>query len=205
VSDLRAIRRVGDLSGLPTSAEGARHLVWWGNISFMLIEGTGFLLAIGAYLYLQSQSPQWPPSGDRLPDLGWSGLFTIGLVLSEIPNLWVLRQARSKAISRVRLGVLVMTIIGLALAAARWFELQHLNVRWDHDAYGSVVWMLMLLHTLHVLTDLADTAVLSAWLYTHEVGADQLADVEDNSDYWTFVVLSWLPIYTLLYWVPRWA
>jgi heme/copper-type cytochrome/quinol oxidase subunit 3 len=29
-------------------------------------------------------------------------------------------------------------------------------------------------------------------------------DVEDNAVYWDFVVLSWLPIYVLIYWVPRW-
>jgi len=201
----RPIRRVGDVSGLPTSASGARHLVWWGNISFMLIEGTGFLLAIGAYLYLQSQSPHWPPPGDRLPDLGWSGLFTAGLILSEIPNLWVLKHARAHNVAQVRIGELLMAVIGLVLVAVRWFELQHLNAGWDHDAYGSVVWMLMVLHTTHVVTDLVETGVIASWLYTHQVGDDQFADVEDNSDYWTFVVLSWVPIYVLLYWVPRWA
>jgi heme/copper-type cytochrome/quinol oxidase subunit 3 len=193
------------LSGLPTSAQGARHLIWWGNISFMLIEGTGFLLAIGAYLYLQSQSPHWPPLGDRLPDLGWSGIFTASLVLSEIPNLWMLKQARSKNVARVRIGMLVMTLIGLVLTGVRWLELQHLNIGWDHNAYGSVVWMLMVLHTMHVVTDLGETAVLAIWIHTHQVGDDQLCDVEDDGNYWSFVVLAWLPIYVLIYWVPRWA
>lgn len=203
--DTRPIERVGDLSGLPTSAHGARHLVWWGNISFMLIEGTGFLLAIGAYLYLQSQSAHWPPPGDALPDLRWSTIFTIGLVLSEIPNRWVAKQTGPKRVAQVRIGTLAMTVIGLMLAIARWFELQHLNIRWDHDAYGSVVWLLIVLHTTHVLTDLADTAVLALWLYTHEVGDDQFCDVEDNANYWSFVVIAWLPLYVLLYWVPRWG
>lgn len=205
MTEARPIRRVGDLSGLPSSAEGARHLIWWGNISFMLIEGTGFLLAIGAYLYLQSQSPHWPPQGDRLPDLGWSGIFTIGLVLSALPNHWLLRQTRAKDVRRVRIGILLMTLISLALTVVRGFEWRHLGVRWDHDAYGSVVWMLLLLHTTHVLTDLAENAVLTAWLYTHQVGDDQFCDVEDDVNYWNFVIIAWLPIYALLYWVPRWA
>ncbi|MDE2403223.1 MAG: cytochrome c oxidase subunit 3 [Sphingomonadales bacterium] len=200
----RALRRVGDLAGLPTSAQGPRNLVWWGNISFMAIEGTGFALAIGACLYLLGQSPHWPPPGDSLPGLGWSGAFTLALVLSELPNLWLIRQVRAKSIARVRLGMLVMTLIGIALIGLRWFELQHLNVGWDHDAYGSTVWMLMVLHTSHVVTELVETAVLTVWLYTHEVGDDQLGDVEDDADYWTFVILAWVPIYLLVYWVPRW-
>lgn len=198
-----ALRPVGDLGYLPDHASGARHVVWWGNLGFMLIEGTGFLLAIGACLYLQSQSPSWPPAGNKLPGLGWSGLFTVGLLLSALPNFWVLRQARKQRERGVRIGVLAMTLIGLALAAVRWFELQQLGVRWSDDAYGSVVWLLMVLHTSHVVTDLGDTAVQAVWLYTHEVGPDQYSDVEDNANYWTFVVIAWLPIYALVYWLPR--
>ena len=203
MTDAVPTRVVGSLSGLPESAEGARHLVWWGNIGFMMIEGTGFVLAAGVYLYLRSQSHGWPTAGAQLPDLLWSTIFTVGLVLSEIPNLWVLKQARDKSTGGVRIGTLLMTVIGIALAGLRWFELQHLNAPWYESAYGSAVWMLMVLHTSHVVTDLGDTAVQSAWLYTHAVGEDQFADVEDNANYWTFVVLAWLPIYGMIYWLPR--
>ncbi len=198
-----ATRVVGDLSTLPDSADGPASLAWWGNLGFMLIEGTAFALAAGAYLYLQSQSPAWPPAGDRPPGLVWSSVFTAGLLLSQWPNLWVLRKAKAKDRKTVRIGVLAMTAVGAALLVARGFELSHLNIRWDRDAYGSVVWMLMVLHTTHVITDLLDTAVLSLWLYTHEVGDDQFADVQDNANYWSFVVFAWLPVYAIVYWAPR--
>jgi len=199
------VRVVGDVSHFPRSASGARHLVWWGNLGFMLIEGTAFLLAGGAYLYLINHSPSWPPAGDKLPDLLWSTVFTLGLLASEIPNRWLSAQAKAKKEDRVRFGSLLMTFIGLVLVGIRAVELDHLNVRWDQDAYGSVVWMLMILHTSHLATDLGDTAVQMVWLFTHEIGDDQYADVSDNCNYWTFVVLAWLPIYVLLYWVPRWV
>ncbi|MDB5818011.1 MAG: cytochrome oxidase subunit [Rhizobacter sp.] len=194
---------VGDLSTLPDSADGPRSLLWWSNLGFMMIEGTGFALAVGAYLYLQSQSAAWPPVGDLPPGLLWSGIFTIGLLVSQWPNLWVSTKAKEKDVKAVRLGVLAMTLAGAALLAARGYELSSLNVRWERDAYGSVTWMLMVLHTMHVITDLLETAVLSLWLYTHEVGDDQFADVEDNANYWSFVVVAWLPIYAIVYWAPR--
>jgi heme/copper-type cytochrome/quinol oxidase subunit 3 len=203
MSDVLPARVVGDLSHLPESAMGARNMVWWGNIGFMAIEGTAFVLAAGTYLYLMSQSPSWPPPGDRPPDLLWGAIFTCALLLSALPNLWVLRAARRKDAQAVRRSTLLMSIIGAALLIPRGFELAHLNVPWYQDAYGSVVWMLMILHTSHILTDWGDTCVQAVWLYTHEVGDDQFADVEDNSNYWTFVVLSWLPIASLLYLAPR--
>jgi heme/copper-type cytochrome/quinol oxidase subunit 3 len=171
----------------------------------MLIEGTAFALAIGAYVYLQSRSTSWPPAGDRLPDLAWASVFTVLLLASEVPNLWVWRKTRQKDGAAVRKGTLAMALIGAVLLGVRGVELSFLNVRWDHDAYGSVVWMLMVLHTSHLITDLGDTIVQSVWLFTHRIETDQFSDVQDNSEYWTFVVLAWLPLYVLIYWIPRLA
>jgi heme/copper-type cytochrome/quinol oxidase subunit 3 len=199
----RDIEIVDDLSNLPASASGPRHLVWWGNTGFMVIEGTGFALAACAYLYLMTQAQEWPPKGDALSGLLWSGIFTVGLLLSQIPNMWIKRCVGMKNVSGIRLGTVAMTVIGIVLMVLRGFEFAHLGVPWHQDAYGSVIWLLLVLHTTHVVTDWGDTVVLSLWLYTHEVGDDQFADVDDNSNYWTFVVLCWLPIYALLYWAPR--
>ncbi len=199
----RDVEIVGTVADLPHSASGAHHLVWWGNIGFMVIEGTGFALAAAAYLYLMTQARGWPPSGDAPPDLLWGAIFTTGLLASALPNLYVLRCARAKKVAGVRWGVLAMAVIGGVLLVPRAFEFAHLGVPWHHDAYGSLNWMLLVLHTTHVVTDWGETVVISVWLFTHQVGDDQFADVEDNSNYWTFVVLCWLPIYVLLYWAPR--
>jgi heme/copper-type cytochrome/quinol oxidase subunit 3 len=203
MSDAIGSRIVGDISRLPESASGARHLVWWGNIGFMAIEGTAFALAAGCYLYLMSQSGSWPPAGYRPPDWFWALILTCGLLLSEIPNLWTRRMARRKDERGVRIGALTMSLFGAALLIPRAFEFAHLNVSWHDNAYGSVLWLLMVLHTSHLITDLGDTVVQAVWLYTHEIGDDQFADVEDNANYWTFVVFTWLPIGGLIYLAPR--
>lgn len=199
-SDLRI---VGDLSALPDSAMGPRSLVWWGTLGFMLIEGVGFLLAAGVYLYLRGQAPSWPSSGLRAPDL-WPGtLFTLLLLFSEVPNRWLAKKAKAKAAAPVRWGMLLMTAMGVALVTIRAVEFAHLNVRWDHDAYGSATWLLMFLHATHVLTDLADTVVLAACIFTRKIDDSHFSDVNDNAGYWSFVVYTWLPIYALVYWGPR--
>jgi heme/copper-type cytochrome/quinol oxidase subunit 3 len=203
VTGPREIEVVGNVADLPTSATGPRHLVWWGNIGFMLIEGTGFALAAAAYLYLMTQATAWPPRGDQLPGLWWSGIFTALMLASELVALWVLRRARAHDANGVRWGTLVMSLFGLLLLVPRGFEFAHLGVSWHQDAYGSVVWLLLVLHTTHIVTELGECLVQTAWLFTHQVGDDQFCDVEDNCNYWTFVVLTWLPLYVLIYWAPR--
>ncbi|HYD71827.1 MAG TPA: cytochrome C oxidase subunit III, partial [Candidatus Binatia bacterium] len=70
--------------------------------------------------------------------------------------------------------------------------------------YGSIVWAVMLLHTVHLLADLVDTIVLAVFLHTHPIPPERYSHVEDNASYWLFVVVSWLPLYVLVYWAPRW-
>jgi heme/copper-type cytochrome/quinol oxidase subunit 3 len=194
---------VTDLSDLPVSAMGARSLLWWGTFGFMLIEGMGFLLAAAAYLYLRGQASAWPTAGHVAPDHTAGAVFTLVALASLAPNLWVAAQARRKNAPAVRWGVALMTVMGLVLMALRGFEFAHLNIRWDDDAYGSVIWLLMVLHTTHVVTDVGDTAVLAAWLFTHEIGDDQFSDVNDNAGYWNFVIVAWAPVYLLVYWGAR--
>jgi heme/copper-type cytochrome/quinol oxidase subunit 3 len=99
-----------------------------------------------------------------------------------------------------------MTGIGILLLIIRAFEFTSLNVTWYANAYGSIQWALLLLHTTHILTDWVDTGVLAA-LFKTPLGYQQrrLVDVCENAMYWRFVWLSWLPIYLMLYWVPRWV
>jgi heme/copper-type cytochrome/quinol oxidase subunit 3 len=96
-----------------------------------------------------------------------------------------------------------MSLIGVVLLIIRVFEFAHLNTRWDSDAYGSVVWVVLGLHTTHLATDLVDTIVLNVLMFTRHATPRRFSDVTDNAFYWNFVVLAWLPLYLLLYWAPR--
>ena len=95
-------------------------------------------------------------------------------------------------------------LFGVLPLIVRVFEFRALNVSWDTNAYGSIVWLLLGLHTLHIGTDAVDTLVLTALMFTKNGHMQRrFSDVNDNAVYWDFVVVSWLPIYFLLYWFPR--
>ena len=202
----RAPEFMGDLSELPTHAFGHRSLTWWGTVGFMVIEGVAFAMAIGAYFFLMSHEQSWPPAPFTPPDLIAGTLFTLLMLASEIPNAMAKRAAEHGRLREVRVLLLVMLSIGAALFVIRAFEFGSLDVFWYDNAYGSIMWALLVLHTAHVLTDYADTAVLAGLMHTrHGIVGRRFVDVSENAMYWRFVWLTWLPIYLLLYWVPRWA
>jgi cytochrome c oxidase subunit 3 len=203
--DLPQLYAVADVSDLPDAVMGPTSLIWWGTFGFMLIEGSGFVLAGGSLLYLAAQGVQWPPRGDAPPDLAFGTAFTVLILLSALPNLWLERRARHCDLVACRSGLVAMSLIGLGLLVLRGYEMAHLNVRWDADAYGSLVWLMIFLHLTHVITDLFDTLVITGWLFSHEPGKSQYSDISDNAGYWTFVVITWPPIYILVYWMPRWS
>ncbi len=196
-------RIVLDLARLPLHGLGPASVTWWGTLAFMLIEGTGFALVIAAYLYLMSLAPIWPIDVSA-PDLLPGTAVTVILVASLAPNILISRWAKRQDLRKVRIGIVVMSLLGIAPLIARIFEFPALKIGWDRNAYGSVVWTLLGLHTTHIITDLADTLVLGALIFTrHGRNPRRLGDVQDNAMYWNFVVATWLPIYVCIYWVPR--
>jgi cytochrome c oxidase subunit 3 len=192
-----------DVADLPLHSMGSNSPSWWGTAAFMLIEGTGFALAAVVYLYLMSVAPTWPLEA-QLPDLLAGTLLTFVLLASVLPNVWVSRAAGRGDLRKVRIGLVVMSLAGTVPLVIRPFEFAAMHIKWDGNAYGSVTWLLLGLHTTHIITDLVETFVLTALMFTrHADNVRRYSDVQDNAMYWNFVVLTWLPIYACLYWVPR--
>jgi cytochrome c oxidase subunit I+III len=53
-------------------------------------------------------------------------------------------------------------------------------------------------------TDAVDTGVLMALMFTAHVEPKRYVDISENSLYWYFIVLSWIPVYLVIYFGPRW-
>lgn len=201
---IRSVRFTEDLSHLPTHKFGPGSITWWGVVGFMVIEGAAFALAFAAYFFLMGHEQGWPPEGRQAPDLFAGTLFTILILLSEPVNTRIKKAALAHDVPKVRSLMPIIVGVGVVLLIIRGFEFNSLNCRWTDNAYASIVWALLLLHTTHILTDWFDTAVLAALVRTR-LGFEgrRLVDVDENSLYWRYVWLMWLPIYVLIYWVPR--
>jgi cytochrome c oxidase subunit III len=192
-----------DVSALPNVNFGVRSTTWLGTVGMMVIEGGVFALAVASYFYLHSRSETWPP-GVLPPDLLWGTINTAIFVLSIIPTEWYRRRARKGDTAAVQLGLVIASIIGLATLLVRYQELKYLNTDWSQTAYGSVVWLIMGLHVAHLLTDWVDSVVLTALFFSPHIEGKRFSDAEENASYWYFVVITWIPIYLVIYWAPRW-
>jgi cytochrome c oxidase subunit 3 len=196
--------RAIDVSHLPDYAFGHRNVMWWGGAALMAIEGMMFALLIVSYVYLKGRSPEWPP-GYFAPVLFWGTLNTGILLSSAIPNHFAKKAAERMDLRRLRLWLAIAIGFGVSFGVIRIFEFSALNVWWDSNAYGSIVWVLLGFHTTHVVTDLLDSISLEVLLFTGPLQNSHFVDAAENSLYWDYVVITWLPVYAFIYLAPRFA
>jgi cytochrome c oxidase subunit III len=202
MSDAGGTPRALDVAALPTVVFSHRSLMWWGTLGVMAIEGTVFALSIMAYFYLRSHQDTWPITS-LPPDLRWGTINTIVMLASVLPAHLAKRAGEKLDLRATQRWLVWSCLFGVAFAVIRGLEYTTLNVRWDSNAYGSVVWLLLILHTTHILTELLDTIVLTVLFFTGPLDGKRFVDVSENSFYWYFVVAAWLPIYFVIYWGAR--
>jgi heme/copper-type cytochrome/quinol oxidase subunit 3 len=79
-----------------------------------------------------------------------------------------------------------------------------LNVKWDANAYGSVQWLVLGAHGTLLAVELVEIAGMMLIFWLGPVEEKHMSDVTDMVFYWYFMVLSWIPLYVLCFWLPRW-
>jgi len=191
-----------DVSELPTTAFGTRDPLWWGVVGIMCIEGTMFALMAASYFYLRGGANLWPPAGTLHPGVGITTTNLVILLLSIIPMHFAARSAEKEDLAAIRLWLIVATVLMVAFLIIRFVILHRLTFRWDSHAYGSVVWLTVGLHTIHVITGICENLLFITLLTKGPVEDKHMDDLRLNSMYWYFVVACWVPFYCIFFLDP---
>ena len=190
---------LGSVAELPTVTFGHRSLMWWGTLGFMVIEGWTLALIVAMYFYVRQNFLEWPPMRTPLPSLGTPTINLAIILVSIIPVYLADRASRRLDLGGVKLWLLISSLISLPIPVLRWYEVWSLNVRWDSNAYGSAAWLTVATHATLLLLDVADTVGLALFYWLRRMPIKAMSDVADNSFYWYFMALIWVPIYLIVY------
>lgn len=194
-----------DVSSLPTMAWGPSSTLFWGVAGMLAIETTMFALLFASYFYLRGNESLWPPgAGSRgNPPIGPA---TVGLFLqlvSVVPMIVVHRESGRKCrLKSMRFWLIVSMAIGLLALVARVAEFGELPFRWDHHAYGSIVWAILGMHAIHLLSSGGENVLFTVLLFKGPVEERHLLDLRLNALYWYFVVIWGIAVYALIYLDP---
>jgi cytochrome c oxidase subunit 3 len=199
------LRSAIDLRGLPDVVFGPRDIMWWGTLGFVLIEGFTLVLCAAAYVYVTQNFATWPPANTPLPSVVAPTVQVVVMLVSLLPAQWTSNAARRYDLGAVRIGLTIATAFGIAIVGLRaWELLVSLNVKWDANAYGSVQWLVLGVHATLLAVELVEIGGMMLIFWFAPVEEKHMSDVADMVFYWYFMILSWLPLYVLCFWLPRW-
>lgn len=196
-------RRAIDVSRLPRFAFGQRAITWWGVMGFLAIESTMLVLCFISYFYLRTRVTDWPPPPTELPDLFIPTINLIVLLTSIVPMYLVDRAAKRLDKRKLLIWMIVCDGIGIVFLTIRAFEFTALNVSWDTNAYGSIVWTIIVIHTFHLIAEVIETIVMTIILAKGHTEPIYFVDSTDNALYWYFIVGIWIPCYVIIFLAPR--
>jgi heme/copper-type cytochrome/quinol oxidase subunit 3 len=192
-----------DVSDLPEFAFGSRTVTWWSVMGFLVIEGTILALCFITYFYLRDRVTDWPPPPTPLPSLLIPTINLVIILASVVPMYLIDKAARRLETRTVLICLVLCDVMGIAFCVLRAFEFSALNVHWDTNAYGSIVWTIMGFHTFHLVAEVVETIVITVLIFLGHTEPKYLVDTTDNALYWYFIVAVWIPCYALLYLAPR--
>lgn len=205
-SEVRAAigpRPVLDLSHLSPYTFGAQSTVYWGMLGMILIESVVFASLIASYFFLRAHADAWPPPGTDPPKLLLPTINTLVLLLSSLVLHWADTGIRAGKQRRLAWGLLGAAVLGAVFLVLKVVEYSSVTYKWDTHAYGSIVWLIIGFHSAHVATLLLKTVIVDLLAFRRYFTQERRIGVTINGIYWHFVVLVWLPLYVVLYLVPR--
>ena len=196
---------VMDVSALPDVVFGPRDIMWWGSFGFIVIEGWALVLCCVVFIYLRQNFQAWPPPGTPLPSLGLPTI-QLALMLASVPVAqWADRVVRRFDRATAKIAFTIMGLIGFAMTGIRIGELLvSANVKWDTNAYGSALWLVLGYHFTLILVEACEVMGLALAYWFAPVEDKHFPDGSDAMMYWYFMVASSVVLYVLCYLWPRW-
>ena len=187
---------------LPVELQDRRAPAWWGVVFLIATEASLFAYLLFSYFYLGSIARgAWPPPGP--PELRLALPNTFVLLASSGTMWWAESGVRRGSQGRLRVGLLITIVLGVAFLAVQMIEYHHSHFGPRTDAYGSLFYTITGFHGAHVAVGLLMLLVVMvrAWL-GHFAPGRHLA-ITNTAWYWHFVDVVWLAVFTSLYLSPR--
>jgi heme/copper-type cytochrome/quinol oxidase subunit 3 len=177
---------------------------WWGMAALIATESMIFVVLLGGYFFLRASTPHWPPAGLHGPELRLAVPFSFVLWGSSIPIFYAEAAIRRGSQRGLRAGLLMSGCMGAAFLAFTLKDFRDLTFGWRDNAYGSIYYLIVGLHALHVFIGLCMNVLVQIKAWQRKFSAARHTSVEVFALYWHFVDAVWLFVFLSLFVSEAW-
>ena len=176
---------------VPVSGEG-RPTPWWGMVCLIMTESTIFAGLIAAYFFYRASAKVWPPPGIEEPKLTLTIIMSFVLWGSSIPMIIAERGIKKGKQRALRFGLMMAWIMGAAFLGYSMKDFSLEKFDWTENAYASIFYTTIGLHTFHVFVGLVMSAVVQIKAWQGKFSEERHMTVQVYAMYWHFVDAVWL-------------
>lgn len=176
-----------------------KSIAWWGMAMTILTEAMIFAGLLSSYIFVRAAAKEWPPHPVEAPELERISLFTVLLLGSSLPMVWAERGIRKGDVRRLRIGLVLVIVMGGIFFANQLIEYHELHFGIRDHAYGSLFYTITGLHGAHLVAGIIMVSMLLVKASLGKFTAERHATVEVIGMYWHFVDLVWVFVFSTLY------
>ena len=175
----------------------------FGMVLVIVVEALTFAGLISAFLSIRASLDFWPPLDQPRYPVVATAINTAVLLASGVTMLlfmWRYRRPDSSVHTLTLLLVVTLALGGLflGLQGIEWVRLIGYGLTVTSSSYGSIFYVLIGFHAIHVLTAVLCLALVTVSLLTKQFPR-RSAGMEAASIFWYFVVLVWPILYGVVY------
>lgn len=189
---------------LPILLSGTQAPLWWAMILLVVIETTVFTTLFSSYFYLRFTVPDWPPEDIPNPDLLLPIINTGVLAASSVAVYWGSSGIKKGNQRRLKWGVGIGVALEVVFLVIKIFLSQGIGYGWTDHAYGSIFFTINRLHTMHVLVAILLASSAEVLALRGHFTEERRLGIQAINIYWQFVAVIWIPVFFVLFLVPRW-
>jgi cytochrome c oxidase subunit 3 len=169
------------------------------GVLLLLVADAMVLVALLAIWWtIKGGSPAWPPRdvslGTYLPSM-----VTITTVMSAFSMQWTVSSIRrnDQRSGGVALGLTIF--LGLAVANAQWYSMLRPPFGIKTHAYGTLYYLLLTYHLVHVVLGLAAIVLLGGRALAGHFGRFGYDPLRAAAVFWHYGVVAWFVILTAMF------
>ncbi|MDQ3979524.1 MAG: cytochrome c oxidase subunit 3 [Actinomycetota bacterium] len=169
------------------------------GVLLLLVADAMVLVALLAIWWtIKGGSPAWPPRGTSLGTY-LPSMVTITAVMSAFSMQWALSSIRRNDQRSGGMALGLTLFLGLAVANAQWYSMLRPAFGIRTHAYGTLYYLLLTYHLVHVVVGLAAIVLLGARALAGHFGRFGYDPLRAAAVFWHYGVVAWFVIMTAMF------